>query len=117
MNRLRLVPTLGGLLLLAAIGSCFGDRAYDVRIHNATDTTVTVVESNTADKAPPAKTLEPGATVASTWFIPTNPEDARRATVRATDRSGVTVFCKSYSFDEVRAGGRWQIDIVRDVKC
>src|SRR5687767_12668727 len=56
--------------------------------------------------------LGPGQTTRGTWRYPLQPDDQRKVRVEADDLSGRRVFCREFSYDDLRALSS-RIEIVR----
>jgi len=103
---------LAALVLIAA-SSCDiqmpGQRGYDVTLVNRMDKTIIVylrVPDLPANAAlARGLRLEPGGRFADHWLVPTGVGDARRAVVTATDTSGTTLYCRAYSWAQLKGEG------------
>jgi hypothetical protein len=100
-------------VLLAA--GCFSDPGYSVTVQNQTDLPIRFVVEGT-DATPGSamaegKTLSPGIESVDHWLVPSGrPEDARKARIRARTLDGTQVYCKSFSFQDLKEV-RFHIDI------
>lgn len=95
------------------VTSCIGDPGYTVRLQNTLDTPVMVTEIASIPGGPTTKRLGPHEVVNSFWRVPNGSGDERRAVVIATDEQGVLIFCRQFSFDEVKGDLEWRVDITR----
>lgn len=109
-NMVRL--TLLTAFFFGACGLGFGDAGYVVYLANRTGQPITVTVEGSADATSRPRNIDVGARVSMTWLYPDRSSDTRRATVRATTADGQLVFCRRYSFDEVRADLKWEVNIV-----
>jgi hypothetical protein len=100
------------IIAVAFVLSSCGDPGYVVYVFNRTSQSVVVTVEGNADAPSRPRDIEPGASVSMTWLYPTNSSDTRRTVVRAMTRDGKLVFCRRYSFDEVRADLRWEVNII-----
>lgn len=103
---------LGPFAAAALAVACVGDPGIQLRVRNATETTLTVYE----DPRQPRFDLVLDAGQESWMMVcqryglgPCN------VTIRAIDRSGVEVFCRRYEQEELSQTGR--VEVTRQLAC
>jgi len=93
---------LGALLALVATATCgYGDRGFGVTMRNETDGPIIITALGVTNDPVTVYTLEPGRSVARTWQYPNGSGDPRR--VRVTASNGARLYCRDYSYDDIRA--------------
>jgi hypothetical protein len=102
------------VLLSLVASSCLGDPGYVVYIFNRTSQTIVVTVEGSSDDPSRPREIAPGSSVSMTWLYPRSSLDSRRATVRARTGDGQLVFCRKYSYDEVKADLRWEVIVTAD---
>jgi len=87
-------------LMLLLSGCGYGDRGFDVTFKNEFEREVTVLAYGVTNAATTQYTLPARQSLARTWQYP-GMDERRRVRVVAT-AEGQQIFCKDYSFDELR---------------
>ena len=71
-----------------------------VVLANATDQRIQVIVTGAASSAT-TLTLAPREERVTSWFYPERESDTRTVTVKATDASGLTIFCKTFGWKAI----------------
>jgi hypothetical protein len=101
---------LSAMLLLAVLayaGGGIGDPGYSMIVGNDADSTLTFFVSGIGETKDSAVfvgvTLGPGVEFVDHWVRPMGESGESPATVRAIDVSGATVFCRQFSYSDLKA--------------
>lgn len=92
---------LAAALLLA---SCEfpGVQGYQVQVVNKASVPVTYYVVDASDAKFPGVRLQPGSTQWNQWTYPRPLREEKLPTVSAFDDSGTPVFCKRYTFEQIK---------------
>ncbi len=101
---------LVSLAMLLSACRIIGDPGHGVFIHNATGARI-VLYSMGGEQPALKETLQPDATIPTSWTIPSGPNDARQRKVEAEDLQGRLLFCRRYTYAELDRI-RWRVEIV-----
>jgi hypothetical protein len=103
---LTVLMTLLAVVVVASCALRLGDPGYSVTTKNGADVPLTVFVDDVGAKpgtlAVDGVRLEPGADFVAHWVVPSGPQDARRAKVRANASSGGMYYCHQFTFDEMK---------------
>ena len=116
MTTMRTVPLLLGLLCGVVLPACIGDLSQNVRIVNGTTYTVTVYPYG-RNQSQFKHVLAASASADENMLTSDTNSATFVARVEAVDLSGSLVFCRRYTYGELKQLG-WQIQIKdRELQC
>lgn len=93
------------LLIAGLLIACEGVQGYQVRVVNRAPVTVLYYVADASDTKHPGVRLEPGSFQRNQWTYPRPFNEHKLPTVSAFDERGEAVFCRRYTFEQVRDNG------------